>query len=74
MKKSQNKLNEEDLLKDIDAVLNYTKALSTLDIENADQIKWKMKLRILVKTLEKNIKSIFLKKIWILKIKLLYKK
>ena len=40
MKKSQNKLNEEDLLKDIDAVLNYTKALSTLDIEKLTEAKF----------------------------------
>ena len=45
MKKSQNKLNEEDLLKDIDAVLNYTKALSTLDIENFDLDKMNKEIK-----------------------------
>ena len=36
MSKSKNKLNEEDLLKDIDQVLNYANSLSNLDIENVN--------------------------------------
>ena len=52
MKKSQNKLNEEDLLKDIDAVLNYTKALSTLDIENADLDKMENEIEDFGKTFD----------------------
>ena len=36
MKKSKNKLNEEELMNDIDEILNYANSLSTLDIENTD--------------------------------------
>ena len=57
MKKSQNKLNEEDLLKDIDAVLNYTKALSTLDIENADLDKMEEEIELFSVNLKKKYKE-----------------
>ena len=57
MKKSQSKLNEEDLLKDIDAVLNYTKALSTLDIENADLDKMENEIEDFGKNLRKKYKD-----------------
>tara|TARA_R100000479_G_scaffold164201_1_gene102971 strand:+ start:246 stop:452 length:207 start_codon:yes stop_codon:yes gene_type:complete len=57
MKKSQNKLNEEDLLKDIDAVLNYTKALSTLDIENTDLDKMENEIEDFGKNLKEKYKE-----------------
>ena len=57
MKKSQSKLNEEDLLKDIDAVLNYTKALSTLDIENTDLDKMENEIEDFGKNLKKKYKE-----------------
>ena len=44
MSKSKNKLNEEDLLNDIDQVLNYANSLSSLDIENADLDKLQHKI------------------------------
>jgi Asp-tRNA(Asn)/Glu-tRNA(Gln) amidotransferase C subunit len=57
MKKSQNKLNEEDLLKDIDTILNYTNALSTLDIENTDLDKMENEIEDFGKNLRKKYKE-----------------
>ena len=57
MKKSQSKLNEEDLLKDIDAVLNYTEALSTLDIENTDLDKMENEIEDFGKNLREKYKE-----------------
>jgi Asp-tRNA(Asn)/Glu-tRNA(Gln) amidotransferase C subunit len=57
MKKSQNKLNEEDLLKDIDKILEYANSLSTLDIENTDLDKMENEIEGFDKNLREKYKE-----------------
>ena len=57
MSKSKNKLNEEDLLKDIDQVLNYANSLSSLDIENADLDKMEEEIELFSVNLKKKYKE-----------------
>jgi|TARA_E500000318_G_C3368566_1_gene137562 Asp-tRNA(Asn)/Glu-tRNA(Gln) amidotransferase C subunit len=57
MKKSQNKLNEEDLLKDIDKILEYANSLSTLDIENTDLDKMENEIEDFDKNLREKYKE-----------------
>tara|TARA_Y100000004_G_C8619099_1_gene288023 strand:- start:131 stop:337 length:207 start_codon:yes stop_codon:yes gene_type:complete len=57
MKKSQNKLNEEDLLKDIDKILEYANSLSTLDIENTDLDKMESEIEGFDKNLREKYKE-----------------
>ena len=52
MKKSKNKLNEEELMNDIDEILNYANSLSTLDIENTDLNKMDKELSSFKKSME----------------------
>ena len=53
MSKSKNKLNEEDLLNDIDQVLNYANSLSSLDIENTDLDKMEEEIELFSVILKK---------------------
>ena len=62
MSKSKNKLNEEDLLKDIDQVLNYANSLSSLDIENADLDKMEEEIELFSVNLKKKYKEYLPKK------------
>ena len=55
MKKLQNKLNEEDLLNDIDQVLNYANSLSNLDIENVDLNKMEEEIELFSVNLKKKV-------------------
>ena len=57
MSKSKNKLNEEDLLKDIDQVLNYANSLSSLDIENTDLDKMEEEIELFSVNLKKKYKE-----------------
>ena len=62
MSKLKNKLNEEDLLKDIDQVLNYANSLSSLDIENADLDKMEEEIELFSVNLKKKYKEYLPKK------------
>lgn len=62
MSKSKNKLNEEDLLNDIDQVLNYANSLSSLDIENADLDKMEEEIELFSVNLKKKYKEYLPKK------------
>ena len=62
MSKSKNKLNEEDLLNDIDQVLNYANSLSSLDIENADLDKMEEEIESFSVNLKKKYKEYLSKK------------
>ena len=62
MSKSKNKLNEEDLLNDIDQVLNYANSLSSLDIENADLDKMEEEIELFSVNLKKKYKEYLSKK------------
>ena len=62
MSKLKNKLNEEDLLKDIDQVLNYVNSLSSLDIENADLDKMEEEIELFSVNLKKKYKEYLPKK------------
>ena len=57
MSKSKNKLNEEDLLNDIDQVLNYANSLSSLDIENTDLDKMDEEIELFSVNLKKKYKE-----------------
>ena len=57
MSKSKNKLNEEDLLKDIDQVLNYANSLSSLDVENTDLDKMEEEIELFSVNLKKKYKE-----------------
>ena len=57
MSKLKNKLNEEDLLKDIDQVLNYANSLSSLDIENTDLDKMENEIEDFGKNLKEKYKE-----------------
>ena len=57
MSKSKNKLNEEDLLNDIDQVLNYANSLSSLDIENTDLDKMENEIEDFSKNLKEKYKE-----------------
>ena len=57
MSKSKNKLNEEDLLNDIDQVLNYANSLSSLDIENTDLDKMEEEIELFSVNLKKKYKE-----------------
>mgnify|MGYP003140881427 CR=1 FL=1 len=57
MKKLQNKLNEEDLLNDIDQILNYANSLSNLDIENANLDKMEEEIESFSTNLKKKYKE-----------------
>ena len=62
MSKSKNKLNEEDLLNDIDQVLNYANSLSSLDIENTDLDKMEEEIESFSVNLKKKYKEYLSKK------------
>ena len=57
MSKSKNKLNEEDLLNDIDQVLNYANSLYYLDIENTDLDKMEEEIELFSVNLKKKYKE-----------------
>ena len=57
MKKSKNKLNEEELMNDIDEILNYANSLSTLDIENTDLNKMDKEIDAFGKNLKEKYKE-----------------
>tara|TARA_B100000424_G_scaffold141806_1_gene107771 strand:- start:332 stop:538 length:207 start_codon:yes stop_codon:yes gene_type:complete len=57
MKKSKNKLNEEELMNDIDEILNYANSLSTIDIENTDLDKMDKEIRNFSKNMNKKYKD-----------------
>ena len=57
MSKVKNKLNEEDLLNDIDQILNYANSLSNLDIENADLNKMEEEIELFSVNLKKKYKE-----------------
>ena len=57
MKKSKNKLNEEELMNDIDEILNYANSLSTIDIENADLDKMEEEIESFSTNLKKKYKE-----------------
>jgi len=57
MKKLENKLNEEDLLEDINKIIEYANSLSTLDIENTDLDKMENEVENFSKNLKKKYKE-----------------
>jgi len=57
MSKLKNKLNEKDLLNDIDQVLNYANSLSSLDIENTDLDKMEEEIESFSINLKKKYKE-----------------
>ena len=57
MSKLKNKLNEEDLLNDIDQILNYANSLSSLDIENANLDKMEEEIESFSVNLKKKYKE-----------------
>ena len=57
MKKLENKLNEEDLLEDINKIIEYANSLTTLDIENTDLDKMKNEVENFSKNLKKKYKE-----------------